>query len=134
MRKIFLAIVAALVSLFGLFGVQINLVKDVNEVGIVAGLLIIGVWIFVEFKKDWADFLDGVKQSNQWADPGFWTAAISGVLIPIMTSFGVNLSAEVISIVASILALIVPILINIFRKKEPDPVAMAFKKSRERYL
>jgi hypothetical protein len=134
MRKIFLAVVAALVSLFGLFGVQIHLVQDVNEVGIVAGLLILGVWIFVEFKKDWADFINGVKQSNQWGDPGFWTAAISGVLIPILTSFGVTLSAEVIAIASSILAILVPVLMSIFRKDEPDPVAMAFKKSRERYL
>lgn len=125
MRKIFLGVVAALVALFGLFGVQIHLVQNVNEVGIVAGLLILGVWIFVEFKKDWADFKAGIKQSNQWGDPAFWTATITGVLIPILTSFGVTLSAEVIAIASSILAILVPVLMSIFRKKEPDPVAIA---------
>ena len=119
---------AALVALFGLFGVQIHLVQDVNEVGIVAGLLILGVWIFVEFKKDFADFLAGVKQSNQWGDPAFWTATITGVLIPILTSIGVTLSAEVIAIASSILAVLVPVLMNVFRKKEPDPVALSLLK------
>jgi hypothetical protein len=130
MRKIFLGVVAALISLFGLFGVQIGLVGDVNEVGVIAGLLIVGVWIFVEFKKDWADFQAGVKQSNQWGDPAFWTAAITSVLIPLLTSFGVVVSEQLIAIVSSILAVIVPVLMSIFRKDEPDPVALAFRAGR----
>ena len=118
MRKIFLAIVGAVIALFGLFGVQINLVKDVNELGVIAGLLIVGVWIFAEFKKDWAEFKEGVKQSDKWGDPAFWTATITSVLIPVLTSFGAVISDQLVSFVAAILAVIIPILMTVFRKKE----------------
>ena len=127
MRKVFLAIVGAFIALFGLFGVQVHLVKDVNEIGVVAGLLVVGVYIFVEFRKDWADFMAGVKQTNQWGDPAFWTALITSVALPLLTSFGLKLTPEAISIAAAILSVVVPILMSIFRKKEPDPVALAFR-------
>ncbi|OGD20340.1 MAG: hypothetical protein A2Y70_02050 [Candidatus Aminicenantes bacterium RBG_13_64_14] len=110
MRKIFLAITGAVIALFGLFGVQVGLVGDVNEVGIIAGLLIIGVWIFTEFKRDFANFKQGIAQTNKWGDPAFWTAAITSVLIPVLTSFGVDVSDALVAIVASALAVIVPIL------------------------
>ena len=116
MRKIFLAIVGAVVALFGLFGVEVGLVGNVNEVGVIAGLLIIGVWIFTEFKRDFANFKAGIVQTNKWSDPSFWTAAITSVLIPILTSFGVSISNATISIAAAILAVLVPILLNLFRK------------------
>jgi hypothetical protein len=119
MRKILMAVIGAVIALFGLFGVQIGLVGNVNEVSIVAALLIIGVWIFSEFKKDWAEFKDGIKQTNQWSDPAFWTAAITSVLLPLLAAFNVVLTDATISIAATILAVVVPILLSIFRKTPP---------------
>jgi hypothetical protein len=116
MRKIFLAVTGAVIALFGLFGVDIGLVGDVDEVGIIAGLLIIGVWIFTEFKADFANLKAGISQTNKWGDPAFWTAAITSVLIPILTSFNVVIGDSTVAIIASLLAVIVPILFKVTRK------------------
>jgi hypothetical protein len=118
MRKIILAVVGAFVALFGLFGVQVGLSSNINEASIVGALLILGAYIFTEFKKDWADFRAGVIQSNRWGDPAFWTAAISSVVLPLLSTFGVTLSESVVSIVAAVLAVLVPVFIQIFRKTE----------------
>jgi len=114
MRKIIMAVIGAVIALFGLFGVQVNLVADVNETSIIVSLLVIGIWIFREFKKDWADFKLGIKQTNKWSDPAFWTAAIMSVFLPLLSAFNVNLTESTISIAATLLAVIVPILLSIF--------------------
>jgi hypothetical protein len=116
MRKIILAIEGALIAFFGLFGVEIGLVKDVNEVGVIAGLLIVGVWVFTEAKKDLANLKAGLVQVDKYSDPAFWTSLATAVLIPFLTSFGIQVSDATISIAATVLAVVVPILIKVFRK------------------
>jgi len=116
MRKIILAVVGAFIALFGLFGVQVHLVSDINEASIIGALLIVGVYLFSEFKKDWAEFREGVFQLNKYSDPAFWTALISSAVLPLLSIFNVQLTSEVIGTIASILAVLVPIFIKIFRK------------------
>lgn len=121
MRKILMGLVAALIALFGLFGVQINLVSEIDPTNIIAALLIVGVWIFTEFKKDWTAFKLGVQQTNKWSDPAFWTAAITSVALPLLTAFKIALTDQVISIASALLAVLVPVLVNLFRKDTTTP-------------
>jgi len=118
MRKIILAVVGGFIALFGLFGVQVNLVSDINKASIIGALLIIGAYVFTEFKKDWAEFKEGVAQVNKYSDPAFWTALISSVLLPLLSLFGLQIGETVIAAVSSVLAVLVPVLINLFRKTE----------------
>ena len=115
-RKIIMAVVAAVIALFGLFGVQVNLVSEIDPANIIVSLLIIGVWIFREFKQDWADLKAQIQQTNKWSDPVFWTVAITSVVLPLLTLFDMTLSETTISLLGSILALIAPLLLNVFRK------------------
>ena len=118
MRKIILAVVGAFVALFGLFGTTVGL-PAVDAYSVIGSLLIIAAYVFTEFKKDWANFKDEIVQTNKWSDPAFWTAFLGSVLLPLLSLFGVTLSEQVISIAATVLAVLAPILANLFRKTEP---------------
>jgi hypothetical protein len=119
MRKIIMAVTGAVVALFGLFGVQMGL-PAIDAYSVVGALLIIAAYVFTEFKKDWADFAADVVQTNKWSDPAFWTAFIGSVALPLLSLFGVALTEQVISIAATILAVVAPIIANLFRKTEPS--------------
>jgi uncharacterized membrane protein len=121
MRKIILMVVGLVTAIFGLFGVQLGLTTQVSAASLVGGLLIIAAYVFTEFKKDWADFVAGVKQETKWSDPAFWTATIGALIIPLSQAFGFTLSESVISIVSALLAIMVPVLISFFRKTTPVP-------------
>ena len=118
MRKVIMAMLGAYTALLGLFGVQVHLVSDINKASVIGALLIIGAYIFTEFKKDWAEFKEGVAQMNKYSDPGFWMALISSVLLPLLSQVGVRLTEALIGAIASVLAVLVPVLINLFRKTE----------------
>ena len=118
MRKVIMAMLGAYTALLGLFGVQVHLVSDISKASVIGALLIIGAYIFTEFKKDWAEFKEGVAQMNKYSDPGFWTALISSVLLPLLSQVGVQLTEALIGAIASVLAVLVPVLINLFRKTE----------------
>lgn len=112
MRKIIIAVLGAVVALFGLFGVQIHLVGSIDPLNIIGSLLIVGVWLFTEFRQDWLDFKAGLAQTNQWGDPAFWTTAIASVVLPLLTAFGVAVPEVVISIAATLLSILVPLFIK----------------------
>jgi len=116
MRKILSAIITALIALFGLFGVKLHLVSQIDPANIIGAILILSVWIFTEFKQDKKDFLNNVKQWNKWSDPAFWVALISSVILPVLNAFNVTVSQDLISVLASVLAVIVPFLMNATRK------------------
>lgn len=118
MRKIIMGVVGAFVALFGLFGVQVGL-PAVDTYSVIGALLIIAAYVFTEFKKDWANFRDSVVQQNKWADPAFWAALIASVALPLLSLFNIVLTEQIISIAATVLAVIIPIIINLFRKTEP---------------
>jgi xanthosine utilization system XapX-like protein len=118
LRKVILSVTGAFVALFGLFGVQVGL-PAVDAYSVIGSLLIIAAYVFTEFKKDWANFKADVVQTNKWSDPAFWTAFLGSVLLPLLSLFGVALTEQIVSIVATILAVIVPIIVNLFRKTEP---------------
>ena len=120
MRKIIMAVVGAAVAFFGLFGVALNITPDLSPYSVIGSLLIVAAYVFTEFKKDWAAFREGLpQQANKWSDPGFYTALAASVLIPLLSAFGVEVSEQVVAIASAILAVIVPILISLFRKTEP---------------
>lgn len=112
MRTIILSVWGAIVALFGLFGVQIGLVTDINALPFIAALLVIGVWVVVELKQDWADFKKGLIQTDKWKDPAFWTAVISTVILPILGLFKIAIPDAIISSVALLLSIIIPFLIK----------------------
>ena len=118
MRKWIMAIVGAYTILLGLFGVRVEFLADIDKTSIIGALFIIGAYIFTEFKKDWAEFRSGITQTNKYSDPGFWAALISSVLLPLLSLFGVQLGENIIGTVSTILAALVPVLINLFRKTE----------------
>jgi len=116
MRKVLSAIITALIALFGLFGVRLHLVSQIDPANIIGAILILSAWIFTEFKKDKEDFLNNVKQWNKWGDPAFWVALITSVILPVLNAFNVTISQDLISVLASVLAVIVPFLMKATRK------------------
>lgn len=121
MRNIILGVIGVLTAIFGLFGVQLGLTDQISGASIVGSLLIIAAYVFTKFKTDFADFLSGLKQADSWGDPAFWTATISAIVIPLSAAFGLSLGEGVISIISALLAILVPVLLALFRKTEPIP-------------
>jgi len=120
MRKWVLGIWSVVVAFFALFGVELNLLTDINALPVIAGLLVIGVWIFTEAKQDLKELKEGINQTDKWSDPAFWTAAIVGVIAPLLGLFNVSISTELISTISVIAAAIVPVLIKLFRKRAAE--------------
>ncbi len=120
MRKWVLGIWSVIVAFFALFGVDLQLLTDINALPVIAGLLVIGVWIFTEAKQDLKELKEGIAQTNKWSDPSFWTAAIVGVIVPLLGLFNVSISTEIISAISAIAAVIVPILLKLFRHRATE--------------
>ena len=114
MRKIILTVWFAVVAAFGLFGVHVGV--EVDPTSVIATLLLIGVWVVREAVRDWAELKRQVQQTNRWGDPAFWTTAIASVVIPLLSLFGVAVSEQIIAIIASLLAIIVPLIVGPVRE------------------
>jgi len=118
MRKIIGAIIVALIALFGLFGVKLNLVSQIDPANIIGAMLILSVWIFTEFKKDKEEFINNLKQWDKWNDPVFWAALITSVVLPLLNIFNITLSQDLVAVISSVLAIIVPFISKLTRKTE----------------
>lgn len=112
MRKVLALVWGAIVALFGLFGVQLNLVSEIDWSKIVAALLIIAVWVVTEAVKDWKAFTEEISQENRWGDPGFWMTAITSVILPFLQFSKLELSDSTIGLIATGLALLIPVIVN----------------------
>lgn len=119
MRKILLAIVGLVNLVFGLFGVQLGIVDKVQAASLIGAILIIGAYLFTEFKKDFADFKNNVIQTNKWSDPSFWVALLAGIGNLLSQYFGITISESIVSLLAAVLAILVPFILSLVRKTEP---------------
>lgn len=121
MRKIIMIAVGAIAAAVGFVLPTLGVI-DSNLTGALGALAIILSYVFFEAKADIKDILDGMSQLEKWSDPTFWIGLVSAILVYLSTELGWNLPTELI---AGVLALIVPLLIKLFHKSEPDPVLRA---------
>jgi hypothetical protein len=121
MRKTILTVLGAIQALAGLFGLSFGLVNMFTGVSLIVGALLLAIWVVTEGKKDFGDFVIGVRQTfwQKVADPAFWTALISGVLLPVLAIFKVVLTQQTVTLAASVLAILIPILHTLLRKATP---------------
>jgi len=119
MRKIILTVLGCIEALFGLFGIALNVTSLFTGMSLLVGALLLAAFVITEGKKDLQDFLNGVKQSNKWGDPAFWTAVLSSIVLPILGLFGVTLTPELMAAIGGVLAILIPILLSLLRKRVP---------------
>jgi len=109
-RKTLLAVIGVLTAILAFFSEEFGLNLDAQAV--MAGLLVVVLYVLFEAKLDLRRFK---SQAGRFKDPKFWLAFISVLLGALNEQFGLNLPAEAI---IAVLTLVMSILFKVDFKKE----------------
>ena len=108
-RKTILGIIGVLGAILVFFQTQFGLAIDTTAV--VAGITVILLYVLFEGKLD----IQRIgSQSAKFADPKFWAAFVSALLVAVDGAFELNLPVEAI---VSVIAIIMSILFKADAKK-----------------